>query len=498
MRLDESCEVAVIGGGSAALEAAIAAKQAGANRVIMLEKAPPTESGGNAMFSHVGFRFVQSGKDEIIREFLPDLDAKTRQRMDLDAYPAEEFMEDLNRVTQKRIDPVLATALVEKSNAALRWLRDIGIQWELERPTIVDDVEYYEAGKNIHPIGGGPGLVRKLREIALAAGVEIRYESRVIKIHGNDKMVSGVRVSAPDGEYDLHAPAIIACSGGFQASAEMRARYLGQNTDMLKVRGSKHNTGEVLQMLIGLGAKTSGHWQGAHMSPIDVAAPAFETPVRPDGRGNAMNRYDYQFGITVNKDGLRFMDEGEEHYSLTYAKTGRAVLAQPNGAAFQIFDELGVSLFRHDRNDPATSVEAQTIPELAKKIGVDPDVLVKTIETFNAACRTDVEFKPGIQDGKSTVGITPPKSNWAVPLNKAPYRALPLAPGVTFSFGGVLVDTTARVLNTSNQPIQGLFASGDVIGIFFHNYPSCTGQTRNVVFSRSAGVLAAGMLAAHA
>lgn len=187
MRLDESCDVVVIGGGSAALEAAIAAAQAGAKRVIMLEKAPQNESGGNAQFSHLGFRFVQSGKEEIVNEFLPDLDPKTRAQMQLDAYPPEDFMADLMRLTEKRIDPVLAAALVEGSNAAVRWLRDMGVTWELERPTYIDDVLFYEAGKNIHPIGGGPGLLRRLREIALAAGIDIRYETRVTKIHGNDK-----------------------------------------------------------------------------------------------------------------------------------------------------------------------------------------------------------------------------------------------------------------------------------------------------------------------
>lgn len=278
----------------------------------------------------------------------------------------------------------------------------------------------------------------------------------------------------------------------------MRARYLGQNTDMVKVRGSKHNTGEVLQMLIGLGARTSGHWQGAHMSPIDAEAPAFEAPVRPDGRDNSMNRYDYPYGITVNSLGQRFMDEGENRHSYTYAKTGRAVLAQPNGVAFQIYDEHGVKMFKHGRDYPATTFEAGTIAELATKIGIQPEALVHTVETFNTACRADVEFRPDALDGKSTVGITPVKSNWAVPLNQGPYRALPLAGGLTFSFGGIQVDPSSRVLNTSNQPIRGLFATGDIIGLFFHNYPSCTGQTRNVVFSRSAGLLAAGMLAARA
>jgi tricarballylate dehydrogenase len=496
MRPEETCEVVVVGGGSSALEAAIAARHAGAARVIMLEKAPESESGGNAQFSHVGFRFVHSGKAEVVETFLPDLDPETRRRMILEAYTPDEFMADLMRVTEKRIDPVLAHTLVDGSNEAVRWLRDVGVSWELERAVTVGDDQYYEAGKNIHPIGGGPGLLRQLRAIALAAGVEIRYESRVMAIHGNDKHVDGVRISAPDGEYDLMAPAVIACSGGFQASAEMRARYLGANTDMFKVRGSKHNTGEVLQMLIGLGAKTAGHWQGAHMSPIDAEAPAFETPVRPDGRGNAMNRYDYTNGITVNARGERFMDEGESFHSYTYAKTGRAVAAQPDGVAFQLYDEQGVRLFRHGRDYPATTFEAPTIAELAKKIGIIPAVLEQTIANFNAACRSEVEFQPGILDGKSTTDITPPKSNWAVPLNLPPYRALPIAGGVTFSFGGVQIDPAGRVLNTGNQPIRGLFASGDVVGLFFHNYPSCTGQTRNVVFSRSAGRLAAGMLTA--
>jgi tricarballylate dehydrogenase len=244
-------------------------------------------------------------------------------------------------------------------------------------------------------------------------------------------------------------------------------------------------------MLVALGAKTSGHWQGAHMSPIDAQAPPFETPVRPDGRGNAMNRYDYPYGITVNAQGQRFIDEGENLHSYTYAKTGRAVLAQPDGVAFQIYDQQGIRLFRHGRDYPATTFEAPTIAELAEAIGIEPALLVHTVERFNAACRTDVAFEPGRLDGKSTDGITPRKSNWAVPLVEGPFRALPLSAGVTFSFGGVQIDTQARVLNTNGRPIRGLYASGDVVGLFFHNYPSCTGQTRNAVFSRSAGRQAA-------
>jgi tricarballylate dehydrogenase len=490
----DNCDVIVIGGGSAALEAAIAAKQAGAESVVMVEKAPKHESGGNAQFSHVGFRFVHSGAEEL-RTFFPQVEESKFRRMQIPNYTRENFLDDLNHVTQGRIDPILAARLVDQSNAAVHWMKDIGVAWEPEKVTEVDGKLYLPGGHHIHPIGGGPGMLEQLRRIAYDKnGVEVRYESRVRAIHGNDRQVEGVRVSTPEGEYDLAARAIVVCSGGFQANAEMRARYLGANADLMKVRGSKHNTGEVLHMLLALGVKSAGHWQGAHMSPIDGKAPEVETPVMKDGHGNSMNRYDYTFGITVNALGDRFFDEGEAKHAYTYAKTGRAVLGQPGGVAYQIYDQTGIDLFRHGRDYPATMVEASTLAELACKIGIEPEPFIRTVEAFNAACREDVPFMAGELDGKCTVGITPKKSNWAVPLTKGPYRAYPVTGGVTFSFGGVQVDTEARVINTCYEPIKGLYASGDVIGLFFHNYPSCTGQTRNAVFSYLAGRNAVAML----
>jgi len=494
MSLKASCDVIVIGGGSAALEAAISAKQSGAENVMMIEKAPKNESGGNAQFSHVGFRFVHSGAQEL-RAFMPQVPEERFRRLQIPVYSRQNFIDDLNRVTQGNIDPVLAECLVDQSNAAVHWMKDIGIRWEPEKVTEVDGKLYLPGGHHIHPIGGGPGMLEQLRNIAFKEhGIEIRYDSRVRAVHGNDRRVEGVRVSAPDGEYDLEARAVIVCAGGFQANPEMRARYLGPNADMMKVRGSRHNTGEVLNMLLAMGVKAAGHWQGAHMSPIDGNAPAVETPAMKDGKGNTMNRYDYQFGITVNALGERFYDEGEAKHAYTYAKTGRLVLQQPGGVAFQIYDQTGIDLFRHGRDYPATNVEAPTLAELARKIGIDPEPFLRTIETFNAACRTDVAFMPGELDGKGTVGITPKKSNWAMPIVKGPFRAYPITGGVTFSFGGIQVDTQARVVNTCNEPIKGLFASGDIIGLFFHNYPSCTGQTRNAVFSHLAGRGAGAML----
>jgi tricarballylate dehydrogenase len=302
--------------------------------------------------------------------------------------------------------------------------------------------------------------------------------------------IAGVHVCTPGSEYDLAARAVIACAGGFQASAEMRARYLAGNADFVKVRGSKHDTGEVLNYLLALSAATGGHWQSGHMSPIDAKAPDFETPQHSDGRGNTQSRYDYPFGISVNALGLRFFDEGEAQHSFTYAKTGRTILQQPGAVAWQIYDQTGIRQHRYPHHT-ATFEQATGIPELAGKMGLAPEVLVHTVEEFNAACRDDVPFDPTRPDGKKTHGLAIPKSNWAIRIENPPYRAYPVTCGITFTFGGVKVNRRAQVLNCLHEPILGLYASGDILGLFFHNYPSFTGQTRNAVFGRLAGMHAA-------
>ncbi|MDX1486076.1 MAG: FAD-binding protein, partial [Alphaproteobacteria bacterium] len=360
-----------------------------------------------------------------------------------------------------------------------------------EKYATVNGRHHFEPGRNVQTLGGGRGQLEQWRAIAAALGIEIRFESRVSAFHGNARRVEGVRVVAESGEYDLAANAIIACAGGFQANPEMRARYLGTNADLLKVRGSKHDTGEVLNMIMAMGARATGHWQGAHQTPIDAGAPRFETPALDDGTGNTMNRYDYCHGITVNSLGQRFFDEGESFHSYTYAKTGRAVRSQPGNIAYQIYDRKGIAMFRHGPDFPATFEEAGTIEELAAKVGLNPEILVHTVAEFNDAVADDVPFDASKLDGKCTRGIIPPKSNWAQRIDEPPYRAYPVSGGITFTFGGLAVSTDAEVLNTSNQPIRGLYASGDIIGLFYHNYPSCTGQTRNLVFSRKAGVNAA-------
>ena len=478
----EEADVIVVGGGSAAFEAAVAAREAGAKRVVMLEKAPEPEFGGNARYSHTGFRWVFSGAEEI-RRFLPDLDDARFARLHLPAYTAEMFTADLQRVTGGRINKELADVLVRQSSSAIHWMRELGIKWEIESHVIIDGRCYFEPGLVIHPsggVGGGLGQLMQWREIARRMGIEIRYESRVCQVRGNDRRVDGVRVSGPDGENDFSAPALILCSGGFQANTELRARYLGQNADLMKVRGSRHDTGEVLMMALALGAKAAGHWRGAHATPIDATFPDVEI-------SNKANRYGYTYGITVNSLGQRFFDEGEARHSYTYAKTGWAVLAQPGAVAYQIYDQKAKPLLNKRYEEFSHPIEADTIEALAGKIGVEPVVLAHTINEFNNSIRKDIPFDATKLDGRCTEGLTPRKSNWADTIDTPPFWAYAVTGGITFTFGGLQVNENAQVLNTSGNPIKGLFASGDIIGLFFHNYPSCTGQTRNVVFSRLAG-----------
>jgi tricarballylate dehydrogenase len=389
------------------------------------------------------------------------------------------------------MDPYLAQTLVEHSNAAVHWMKKTGIRWELlKEHAKVGDKRYFERGIAIHVAGGGVGLLEQWRRIAESMNIEIRFSSPVSAIHGNMHRVEGVRVCTAESEYDIGARAVIACAGGFQANAEMRARYLAGNADFVKVRGSKHDTGEVLNYLLALGAATGGQWQTGHMSPIDAKAPDFETAQHPDGRGNTQSRYDYPFGITVNALGLRFFDEGEAQHSFTYAKTGRAILAQPGAAAWQIYDRTGIRQHRYPHHK-ASYDEADDIAVLARKIGLTPEVLVDTVKQFNTACCDDMPFDPTRADGRRTRGLAIPKSNWAIPIEAPPFRAYPVTCGITFTFGGVMVNANAQVLNSMREPIRGLYASGDILGLFFHNYPSFTGQTRNVVFGRLAGAHAA-------
>jgi len=285
---------------------------------------------------------------------------------------------------------------------------------------------------------------------------------------------------------DLRAKAVVLACGGFEANAEMRARYLGPNWDLAKVRGSRFNTGQGLKMALDLGAAVHGHWSGAHSVAWDLNAPPFgDLDV-----GDRFQKHNYPFGIVINARGERFLDEGLDFHSYTYAKYGGEILNQPGMFAWQIFDQKVVHLLREEYRIPRiTKEKADSFEELAPQLeGVDAARFLDTVRAFNAAPRPDVPFNPNIRDGLRTTGLPIDKTNWAQPLDTPPYEAYAVTTGITFTFGGLKISNEAQVEDTTGRPIPGLFAAGELVGgLFYHNYASGTGLMSGAVFGRLAG-----------
>jgi tricarballylate dehydrogenase len=280
----------------------------------------------------------------------------------------------------------------------------------------------------------------------------------------------------------------VLAAGGFEANPEWRARYLGPDWDLARVRGTPYNTGDGIAMALAVGAQPCGHWSGCHAVAWDANAPPFG-----DRRiGELFQKHSYPFGLIVNREGRRFVDEGADFRNYTYAKYGREILKQPGRVAFQIFDQKVVPLLREEyRIKEVTKAEAQTLEELAEALEIDRDGLVRTVREFNAAVQPGT-FDPTVLDGKSTRGIVPPKSNWALPLDTPPYLGFAVTCGITFTFGGVRVTPEAAVVDTEGDVIPGLYAAGELVGgLFYHNYPGGTGLMSGAVFGRIAGEQAA-------
>jgi tricarballylate dehydrogenase len=479
-------DVIVLGSGTAGLSAAIEAADHNA-RVLVLEKTPIAARGGNARYTGGGFNFVHEGTEEI-REFLPDVPESELKLIDIPAYSKDDFFGDLMRMSRGLADPVLCETLVKESNSTMRWLDGMGIKSELEYNMAIKIGERWQFVKGltagIHFKGGGEGLVEAMFEIAGNKGVEIRYETKAMKLLVDERNnVYGVRILGRGGFQDISAGAIIIASGGFQANPEMRTKYLGPKWDLVKVRGSRYNTGEGLKMAMEIGAQPIGHWSGCHATIVDVDAPDV------DG-GVETARKSYPYGIMVNQNGLRFVDEGEDFDAYTYAKMGGVILSQPSEMAFQIFDAKVTSLLRGEYVQTVPA-QADSIEELAREIDVDPVNLVKTVNEFNRAVQ-DVKFEAFTRDGKRTEGILPCKSNWAQKIDTPPFRAYPVTIGITFTFGGIKTDKEARVLNTEGNPIGNLYAAGEIAGgIFYYNYGGGTGIGKCITFGRIAGFNAA-------
>jgi tricarballylate dehydrogenase len=472
------------------LTAALSALEQGAN-VLVLEKAPEYLRGGNSYFTGGLFRFGYDGVDDVMA-LMPDMSPEEGSRIDVGSYPAATYYSDLMRVTEGLSDPRLAQTLVDESYPTMRWMTEQGTRWVLaygRQAFEQDGVMRFWGGLIVEAVGGGKGLSDRLFELVERQGAGVLYQAKATGLLTNQRgHVVGLSVRDPEGYREVHCESVVLACGGFEANAEMRTRYLGPGWEFAKVRGTRFNTGDGIRMALEIGAQSFGHWSGCHAVAWDLNAP-------PHGDRNIADLYQkhsYPFGVIVNVDGMRFVDEGADFRNYTYAKYGREILFQPQRAAFQIFDEKTRHLLRDEYCIPQVSmVKADTIQELADGLGIDRDGLVHTISEFNAAVQPG-DFKPTALDGKHTMGIDPPKSNWAMPIDAPPYLGFAVTCGITFTFGGLKVDAGTRVLDTEDAPIAGLYAAGELVGgLFYHNYPGGAGLMAGAVFGKIAGAEAA-------
>src|SRR4051812_14031327 len=463
------------------MSAAHAARERGC-RLLVLEKADPEGSGGNSAFTAGAIRLAHAGLDDLAGVVEED---ERFAATDLDPYTAEEFLADMRRVTLGRGDPEMARILVEDSGPTVRWLHERGLRFRLmyERQSYeVDGRQRFWGGLALGTVDGGEGMMAQHRAAAERSGIELRHGAAVVDLLPDGGVVL-------TGGEELRARAVVLAAGGFEASPRLRAAYLGPNWDVAKVRGTPHNTGEVLEAALAHGAQAYGHWSGCHAIQWDADAPA--TGDRE--LTNRFSRQSYPVGLVVNVRGERFLDEGADFRNYTYARYGAEVLRQPEGIAAQVFDQRNVGLLRAiDYEAPgAARVEADSLGALAEGLGIDAESFERTVAEYNAAVQPG-EFDPSVKDGKRTEGISPPKSNWALPLDSPPFVGFRITCGITFTFGGVRVDEHARVLDRAGRPMPGLHAAGELVGgLFFHNYPGGTGLTAGMVFGRRAGYSAA-------
>ncbi|TCS65796.1 tricarballylate dehydrogenase [Primorskyibacter sedentarius] len=455
----ETWDVAVIGGGNAALCAAMTAAEAGA-RVIILETAPKPYRGGNSRHTR-NFRCMHHGP-------LGPL---------VDSYTEEEYLADLMKVTDGKTDVALARLAIRSSEECLPWMQDHGVRFQ---PSLSGTLSL--ARTNAFFLGGGKGLVNAYYRTADRLGVHVEYEAAVTHLEMDGDRIGHIDYTQDGQTRRIIPKSVVVASGGFQADTDWLARAWGPAAKNFLIRGTPYNRGIVLADLLDQGVEQVGDPKQCHAVAIDGRAPKYD--------GGIVTRLDcVPFSIVVNKNAERFYDEGEDVWPKRYAIWGRLVAAQPDQVGYVIIDAKSLELFMPSVFLP---IKADTLEGLAGQMGLPPDRLRATVDDFNAACGDTSGFHPTELDGVSTTGITPPKTNWARPITEPPFYGYSLRTGVTFTYLGLKVDENAQC-SVGNQPITNLWAAGETMAgsILGQGYLAGFGMTIGTVFGRIAGKEAA-------
>jgi tricarballylate dehydrogenase len=453
-------DVLVIGGGNAALCAALMAREAGAS-VLLLEAAPKEWRGGNSSHTR-NIRAMHNQPEDVM----------------LESYPEEEYWQDVLKVTSGHTDEKLARHVIRASSQCRQWMQHHGIHFQ---PPLSGTLNLSRT--NAFFMGGGKALVNAYYRSAKKLGVQIRYESPVSSVEIQD----GKFIAAYVGDERIEAKACVMAAGGFESNREWLKEAWGINAygespaENFLIRGTRYNQGVLIKQLIGLGADSVSDPTQAHMVAIDARAPLYD--------GGICTRIDaVSFGIVVNKNGQRFSDEGEDFWPKRYAFWGRLVAQQPGQIGYSIIDSKVLGRFM----PPVFPGEkADTLEELAIKLGLDPSALLATVKTYNAACRVG-NFDHTILDDCHTEGIEPAKTHWALPIDRGPFYGYAVRPGVTFTYLGLKTDETAAV-HFSGVPSPNLFVAGEMMAgnVLGRGYAAGIGMAIGTVFGRAAGVQAA-------
>jgi tricarballylate dehydrogenase len=454
--LTRKYDVLVIGGGNAALCAAISARRAGAS-VLVLEAAPKFYRGGNTRHTR-NMRCAHDAATEILTG----------------PYTEQEFWDDLLLVTGGKTDEELAKFMIKESKDILNWIVEQGVRWQ---PSLGGTLSLGRT--NSFFLGGGRAMLNALYLTAEQLGVGIAYDAEVSDLTIENGMFLSATLKQPiDGAAEVRASTLVAAAGGFEANIEWLKEYWGEAADNFLIRGTPYNRGSILKMLLNRGVQEIGDPTQCHAVAIDARAPKYD--------GGIITRHDsVVFGIVVNKHAQRFYDEGEDIWPKRYAIWGRLVAAQPDQIAYIIFDSTVVTSFMPTLFPP---IGAQTIPELAGKLELDPAALEKTVADFNAAVQPGT-FDHTILDDCRTEGLTPPKTHWARKIETPTYLAYPVRPGITFTYLGTRVNKQARILMKDGKPAANMFAAGEIMAgnVLGKGYAAGIGMTIGSVFGRVAG-----------
>jgi len=468
-------DVIIVGCGIAGLAAACSAAEEGV-KVGLVERATKEESGGNTRYTQAFLRIKSNGEvrddfeDQLAGASNPTIDPALLQHS---MKPYEEWPPLLKAYAFT--DSMLIKAFADGVPESIAWLCKQGI-------TLTPSWPWLGEPQRMAPSGGGLAIIEILTQRAEELGVHFHYETVARSLVQNQKGdVRGLRAWCKyNGVEELGSKAVVLACGGFEGNLEMSTKYLGLNAHFLRpvCRGGMYNKGEGIEMALKIGAAPAGQYDNFLGEPIDPRS----------GKAEASVMY-YIFGILVNKLGKRFMDEGSEMLEWTLGDIPRAIINQPGGIAYIIYDLKkveNVPLWEKLGNSDKQPIRAGSIGELASKIEVNPAELERTIKSFNSSVQ-DGKFEPLKLDGKCTKGIEPPKSNWALLIDENDLYCYPIVASNVFTFGGLKVTSNSEVVNLDGSPIPGLYAAGETVGMFYEKYIGSISVLRGLVFGRMAG-----------